>query len=90
MCYEHLLLSLSRAELFHRFVESNLLRLSASQATEKQEVTLNSKENGKKSDPGRHTSCSSEFLHVLPACILNTMLGMLIALIGTSVVVQIL
>eukprot|EP01036_Dinobryon_divergens_P022582 gene22582-30847_t len=51
MCYEHLLLSLSRAELFHRFVESNLLRLSALQATEKQEVTLNSKENGKKSDP---------------------------------------
>jgi hypothetical protein len=65
MCYEHLLLSLSRAELFHRFVESNLLRLSASQATEKQEETMNSKENGKKSDPGGH---------VLPLRILNTML----------------
>ena len=66
MCYEHLLLSLSRAELFHRFVESNLLRLSALQATEKQEETLNSKENGKKSDAGGHTRCCSTFSHVLP------------------------
>ena len=28
MCYEHVLLSLARAELFHRFIESSLLRLS--------------------------------------------------------------
>ena len=54
MCYEHLLLSLSRAELFHRFVESNLLRLSVSQVTEKQEENSysSSKDNSKKSDSG--------------------------------------
>ena len=54
MCYEHLLLSLSRAELFHRFVESSLLRLSVSQATEKKEEKPNSsrKENSKKADLG--------------------------------------
>jgi hypothetical protein len=91
MCYEHLLLSLSRAELFHRFVESNLLRLSALQATEKHEETPNSKESSKKSDPGGYTPCSGQFSHVLLRLrVLYSMLEMLIVCMDTSVMVQIL